>query len=149
MELANTMQVFAAMTPVEAMELCHAYMVLTTLTARAFVSRVLNQINRTEVMTITASIIISAWCSLTCPGYCELMNNRTYQCNCWKSPGLQISPDGTNCLPCDANSYGYNCSQQCACAYGTCISTATNASQSCSCQSMYAAPFCSRLIDVC
>ncbi|CAF4183889.1 unnamed protein product, partial [Rotaria magnacalcarata] len=146
---SQTMQVFAAMTPVEAMELCHAYMVLTTLTARAFVSRVLNQINRTEVMTITASIIISAWCSLTCPGYCELMNNRTYQCNCWKSPGLQISPDGTNCLPCDANSYGYNCSQQCACAYGTCISTATNASQSCSCQSMYAAPFCSRLIDVC
>ncbi|CAF1938120.1 unnamed protein product [Rotaria magnacalcarata] len=145
----NTMQVFAAMTPVEAMELCHAYMVLTTLTALAFVSRVLNQINRTEVMTITASIIISAWCSLTCPGYCELMNNRTYQCNCWKSPGLQLSPDGTNCLPCDANSYGYNCSQQCACAYGTCISTATNASQSCSCQSMYAAPFCSRLIDVC
>ncbi|CAF4537768.1 unnamed protein product, partial [Rotaria socialis] len=90
------------------------------------------------------------WCSSTCPGFCELTNNRAYQCNCWNTPGFQLSSDGTRCLSCNGtNSYGYNCSQQCACAYGTCNPAATSANGSCSCQSMYGGLFCSKLIDIC
>ena len=50
---------------------------------------------------------------------------------------------------CDTGSYGYNCSQKCLCAYGTCNSNATSANESCSCISTYARPFCSRRIDFC
>ncbi|CAF4537663.1 unnamed protein product [Rotaria socialis] len=90
------------------------------------------------------------WCSSTCPGFCELTNNRAYQCNCWNTPGFQLSSDGTRCLSCNGtNSYGYNCSQQCACAYGTCNPAATSANGSCGCQSMYGGLFCSKLIDIC
>ncbi|CAM4894699.1 unnamed protein product [Rotaria socialis] len=90
------------------------------------------------------------WCSSTCPGFCELTNNRAYQCNCWNTPGFQLSSDGTRCLSCNGtNSYGYNCSQQCACAYGTCNPAATSANGSCSCLPMYGGLFCSKLIDIC
>jgi hypothetical protein len=50
---------------------------------------------------------------------------------------------------CQGPNYGYGCNQSCQCVHGTCIASATNANESCTCSAGFQTPFCVQLIDTC
>ncbi|CAF1395353.1 unnamed protein product [Rotaria sordida] len=89
------------------------------------------------------------WCNSTCPGFCEMVNNISYQCNCSKFPGYRHSDDGKQCLPCYELNYGYGCNQICNCTYGDCYPNATSPAGSCICDGTHEGIFCDRSIDMC
>ncbi|CAF3697466.1 unnamed protein product [Rotaria sordida] len=84
------------------------------------------------------------WCNSTCPGFCEMVNNNSYQCNCSKFPGYRHSDDGKQCLPCYELNYGYGCNQICNCTYGDCNPNATSPAGSCICDGTHEGIFCDR-----
>lgn len=124
-----------------------------------------------ETNIVNKSIVINsfsnlAWCNLTCPNFCQRINNR-YECNCASRPGYQRSTSGQGCtgewtwlsyfdhiflsnrIECSIGNYGYNCTSTCGCRFGTCISNATTVGQSCRCNTGYQGIFCDTLINQC
>ncbi|CAF4029746.1 unnamed protein product, partial [Rotaria sordida] len=93
-------------------------------------------------------ISILDWCELTCPGFCEPINN-SYQCNCMKYSGFEYSDIIMGCRQCGDRNYGYGCNESCQCIHGTCNQNATNVNGSCSCDSIHQGQFCDKLIDQC
>ncbi|UJR30967.1 hypothetical protein I4U23_018479 [Adineta vaga] len=88
------------------------------------------------------------WCDSTCAGFCDQIND-TYQCNCMKYVGYELSNDGQRCVECRDLSYGYGCRETCECNHGVCNRNATHVNESCMCDVGYRAPNCVQLIDAC